>query len=77
MMGVVLFLLATGHQTLLASMAVPGMSSLSDQPALDEEEAYLAEVSCIVVQLQELGVTSSGKLGIEFGSTPGRMKEPR
>ena len=48
MMGFVLFLLATGHQPLLPSMAIPGLPSLPDQLTLDKEEAYLAEVSCIV-----------------------------
>ena len=51
MMGVAPFLLATGHQPLLPSLAIPGLPSLPDQPTPDEEEAYLAEVSCIVVWL--------------------------
>ena len=36
-------------------MAVPGLLSLPDQPTPDEEETYLAKVSCIVEQLQGLG----------------------
>ena len=36
-------------------MAIPGLPSLPDQPTLDEEEAYLTEVSCIIEQLQWLG----------------------
>ena len=49
------YLLATGQQPLLPSMAVPGLLSLPDQPTLDEEETYLAEFSCIVEWLQGLG----------------------
>ena len=48
MMGVAPFLLAMGQQPLLPSMAIPGLPFLSDQLALDEEEAYLAEVSHII-----------------------------
>ena len=36
-------------------MAVQGLLSLPDQPALDEEETHLAEVSRIIEQLQGLG----------------------
>ena len=55
MMGVVPYLLATGRQPLLPSIAVPGLPSLPDQPMPDEEEAYLADVSRIIERLQELG----------------------
>ena len=57
MMGVTLYLLATGQQPLLPSIAVPGLPSLPDQPTPDEEETYLADVSRIVEWLQELGGT--------------------
>ena len=53
--GIALYLLATGQQPLLPSMAIPGLPSLPDQLTWDEEEAYLAEVSCIIEQLQGLG----------------------
>ena len=36
-------------------MAIPGLPSLPDQPALDKKEAYLAKISRIVEWLQELG----------------------
>ena len=51
MMVIVLFLLATGHQPLLLSMAIPGLPSLPDQLALDMEAAYLTIVSCIIAWL--------------------------
>ena len=51
----VLYLLATGQQPLLPSMAIPGLQSLLDQPTPDKEEAYLTEVSHIVEWLQGLG----------------------
>ena len=54
-MGIVPYLLATGQQPLLPSIAVPGLPSLPDQPTPDEEETYFADVSHIVKQLQELG----------------------
>ena len=54
MMGIVPYLLATGQQPLLPSITIPGLPSLPDQPAPDEEEMYLTEVSRIVEQLQEL-----------------------
>ena len=57
MMGIVPYLLATGQQLLLPSITVPGLPSLPDQLTPDEEETYLAEVSRIVEQLQELGGT--------------------
>ena len=50
-----LYLLATGRQPLLPSMAIPGLPSLPDQPTPDEEEAYLAKVSHITKWLQGLG----------------------
>ena len=50
-MGHAPFLLAMGCQLLLPSMAVPGLPSLPNQPTLDEEEAYLAKVSHIIVGL--------------------------
>ena len=56
-MGVAPFLLATGQQPLLPSIAIPGLPSLPDQPMPDEEETYLADISRIVEQLQELGGT--------------------
>ena len=55
MMGVMAFLLATGRQPLLPSMAIPGLLSLPSQPAPDEEEANLAKVSHIVKEVQGLG----------------------
>ena len=51
MIGIMLYLLATGQQPLLLSIAIPGLPSLPDQPALDEEETYLTKVSRIVEQL--------------------------
>ena len=51
MMQVMPFLLATGQQPLLPSMAIPGLPSLPDQSTLDEEEAYLTKVNHIVEQL--------------------------
>ena len=56
-MGVALYLLATSRQPLLPSIAIPGLPSLPDQPTPDEEETYLAKVSRIVQQLQDLGGT--------------------
>ena len=55
MMGIAPYLLATGQQPLLPSIAIPGLPSLPDQPTPDEEETYLAKVSHIVEQLQGLG----------------------
>ena len=55
MTGIALYFLATGQQPLLPSMAIPGLPSLPKQPTLDEEQAYLTEVSRIVEQLQRLG----------------------
>ena len=55
MMGVMLYLLATTRQPLLLNIAIPGLPSQPDQPTLDEEEAYLAKVSCTTEQLQGLG----------------------
>ena len=57
MTGIAPYLLATGQQPLLPSIAVPGLPSLPDQPTPDEEETYLADISRIVEQLQELGGT--------------------
>ena len=54
MMGVVPYLLATSQQPLLPSMSIPGLLSLPDQPTPDEEETYLAEISCIIERLQGL-----------------------
>ena len=54
MTGIVPYLLATGQQPLLPSIAVPGLPSLPDQPTLDKEEAYFAEVSHIAEWLQGL-----------------------
>ena len=48
MTGIAPYLLATGRQPLLPSIAVPGLPSLPDQPTPDEEETYLAEVSRIM-----------------------------
>ena len=50
-----LHLLAIGWQPLLPSMAVPGLPSLPNQMASDEEEAYLNKVSCTTEWLQGLG----------------------
>ena len=47
-MGITPFLLAMGQQQFLPSMAFPGLLSLPNQLAPDEEEAYLAKVSHIV-----------------------------
>ena len=47
MMGIMPFLLAMGQQPLLPSMAIPGLPSLPNQPTLDKEEGYLAEVNHI------------------------------
>ena len=55
MTGIAPFLLVTGQQPLLPSIAIPGLTSLPDQPTLDKEEMYLAKVSCIMERLQELG----------------------
>ena len=55
MMGVMPYLLATGRQPLLPSMAIPGLPSLPNQPTPDEEEMYLTKVSHIVEWLQGLG----------------------
>ena len=55
MMGIMPYLLATGQQPLLLSIAAPGLPSLPDQPTPDEEEMYLANVSHIIERLQELG----------------------
>ena len=57
MMGIMPYLLATGQQPLLPSIAIPGLPSLPNQPTPDKEETYLAEVNCIVEQLQGLGGT--------------------
>ena len=38
-------------------MAMPGLPFLPNQPTPDEEEIYLAKVSCIVEWLQGLGGT--------------------
>ena len=51
MMGIALFLFTMGHQPLLSSLAIPGLPLLPDQLAPDEEEAYLAKVSHIAMQL--------------------------
>ena len=48
------YLLATGQQPLLPSIAILGLLSLPDQLTLDKEETYLAKVSHIVEQLQGL-----------------------
>ena len=37
-----------GPSTIVTKHAIPGLPSLPDQPAPDEEEAYLAKVSHIV-----------------------------
>ena len=57
MTGIMPYLLVTGRQPLLLSIAVPGLPSLPDQLTPDEEETYLAKVSRIVEQLQGLGGT--------------------
>ena len=54
-MGIVPHFLSTSQQPLLPSLAIPGLPSLPDQPTLDEEQAYLAQVSCIIKWLQGLG----------------------
>ena len=55
MTGVAPYLLTTSQQLLLPSIAIPGLLSLPNQPTPDEEEMYLAKVSCIVEWLQGLG----------------------
>ena len=55
MTGIAPYLLATGQQPLLPSIAIPGLPSLPDQPMPDEEETYLTNVSRIIERLQELG----------------------
>ena len=55
MTGIAPYLLVTGQQLLLPSIAVPGLPSLPDQPTPDEEETYLADISRIIERLQELG----------------------
>ena len=55
MMGVMPYLLVTGRQPLLPSIAIPGLQSLPDQPTPDEEQTYLTKVSHIVEWLQRLG----------------------
>ena len=55
MMGVAPYLLATSQQLLLPSIAIPGLPSLPNQLTPDGEETYLAKISHIVEQLQELG----------------------
>ena len=55
MTGVAPYLLTTGQQPLLLSIAVPGLPSLPDQPIPDEEETYFADISRIIERLQELG----------------------
>ena len=57
MMGITPYLLVTGQQPLLPSIAILGLRSLPDQPTLGKEKTYLAKVSCIVEWLQELGGT--------------------
>ena len=51
MMGITPFLLAMGQQPFLLSLAIPGLPLLVEQPTMDEEEAYLTEVNCIVTLL--------------------------
>ena len=65
MMGITLFLLATGCQLLLPSLAIPGLPFLPNWLTLDKE-AYLTEVSHIAVQLLKLGATASDKQSTEF-----------
>ena len=55
MAGIAPYLLATGRQPLLLSIAIPGLPSLPDQLTPDKEETYLTKVSHIMEQLQELG----------------------
>ena len=50
-MDIMLFILDTGQQLLLLSMAISGVPFLPNQLAPDEEEAHLTEVNCIVEQL--------------------------
>ena len=57
MTGITLYLLATGQQPLLPTIAVLGLPSLPDQQMPDEEETYLADISRIIEWLQELGGT--------------------
>ena len=49
--GIMPYLLATGRQPLLPSIAIPELPSLPDQLTPDGEETYLAEVSRIAEQL--------------------------
>ena len=55
MTGIAPYLLATGQQLLLPSIAIPRLPALPDQPTPDEEEAYFADISRIAERLQELG----------------------
>ena len=55
MTGIAPYLLATGQQLLLPSIAIPGLPTLPDQPSPDEEETYLADISRIIERLQEVG----------------------
>ena len=55
MMGVAPFLLATGYQPLVPSLAVPELPSLLKQLTPDEEETYSTKASCIVTWLYNLG----------------------
>ena len=54
-MGVAPFLLDMGQQSLLPSMAIPGLPFLPNQLTPDGEEAYLTEISHINKRLQGLG----------------------
>ena len=54
-MGIMLFHLDMGHQPLIPSMAIAGLTFLPNQLTPDQEETYLTEVSCIFEWLQELG----------------------
>ena len=51
MVGLTLYLLPMGFQPFLPSLAIPRLPSLPGHPTPENEEAYLTEVSCLVINL--------------------------